>query len=510
MNIKDKKERISDVMAIYIVRPTEENFKLIKSDLQKRNFDNFYINFVEKCEDSVLQNFYSDLLQTDNHSRIYKITITPIGIFLLHQKLFSLNIPSPYLFLNNPNSKESEINSYFDKVGTGIFNALFTLKTIPIIKYRTGWFAENIINTVQQNFKETFDKFPELLEEFPKKNNTLLVILDRDTDLPVMFNHSASLGSMYNDNFGIIRSKASSSSIKFEIDPLTDHIWTNYMSTNFAVVEEKIHEESNAIRDKLKFLDEGKNSRDDIEQMSEKLSSTIEELRDLKMKQTVLSYHASFLTKLSTELGNRRIAQFYELEELMLNKRMITKEIKQKFYDIITLKSIQIQDINQSKSDLLRICIIYYLINTKITSDEIKEIERALGNIGQGLDSFDYLKQKRSFEESMKKGKSVQDSGFLSKSFSFVVNRLGSLMSIEQPSIVADLLSSLAGNKEVPNFVTCHTLKKVAEKSNYNFNQVIVFMVGGGSLVEFEYVDNLLKKNDIGVKKIFLCFLYFR
>jgi hypothetical protein len=498
MNIKDKKERISDVMAIYIVRPTEENFKLIKSDLQKHNFDNFYINFVEMCDDSVLKNFYSDLIHTDIYNRIYKITINPIGIFLLHPSVFSLNIPSPYLFLNNPNSKENEINTYFEKVGTGIFNALFTLKSIPIIKYRTGWFAENIINIIQQNFKQTFDKFPELLEEFPKKNNTLLVILDRDTDLPVMLNHAASLGSMYNDVFGIVRSKVSNSN-KFEIDPLTDHIWNNYMSTNFAVVEEKIHDESIAIRDKLKFLDEGKSNSDDIEKMSEKLSTTIEELRDLKMKQTVLSYHASFLTKLSNELGNRRIAQFYELEELMLNKRTITKEIKQKFYDIITLKSIQVQDINESKNDILRISLMYYLINTKITNDEIKEIERALTNIGQSLDALEYLKQKRSFEESMKKGKAIQDSGFLSKSFSFVVNRLGSLMSIEQPSMVADLLSTLASNKEVSNFVTCHTLKKGAEKLNYNFNQVIVFMVGGGSLVEFEYVDNLLKKNDIGV-----------
>src|SRR5690606_3184781 len=111
----------------------------------KRLFDNVYINLTERCEDSVLQSLFSDLIQTDSHNRIYKITVNPIGFFLYHPSVFSLNIQSPYSFLNSPKTKESEINSYFDKVGNGLFNMLFTLKNIPIIKYRTGWFAENII-----------------------------------------------------------------------------------------------------------------------------------------------------------------------------------------------------------------------------------------------------------------------------------------------------------------------------------------------------------------------------
>jgi hypothetical protein len=68
-------------------------------------------------------------------------------------------------------------------------------------------------------------------------------------------------------------------------------------------------------------------------------------------------------------------------------------------------------------------------------------------------------------------------------------------MNTEQPSITADILTSLSSNKEVTNFVTCHILKKGLDKGIYNFNQVMVFMVGGGSLSEFEYVDEVLSKN---------------
>ncbi len=491
-------------MAIYIVKPTEENFKLIKTDLEKRIFDNYYINFTERIDDSILQSFFSDLVQTDNYSRIYKICVNPIGFLLYHPSVFSLNnIKSPYALLNSPKTQESEINSYFNKVGDGIYNSLFTMKTLPVIKYRTGWFAEEIINVIQSNFKQTFDKFPELMEEFPRKNNTLMVILDRDTDLPIMLHHSASLGAMLNDVFGIARSKCKD---RFEIDPLTDYIWNSCLSMSFVLAKEKVIEELKKLNEQTDYLNDRGNSSNgdgDLEKISEKLSTTLEGLRDINIKQNVLNNHAKFLDKLSGEVDDRRLGNFYELEEASLNKRNFTRELKQKFFDIITLKSINIKDIAVTKSDILRLCLMYYLINNKITQDEINEIEKALLNIQQSKDALDYLKQKRSFEESMKKGNSSSSSqsGFLQNSVSFFVNKVGSLMNTEQPSITADILTSLSNNKEVTNFVTCHSLKKGFDKDKLNqtFSQVIVFMVGGGSLSEYEYVDEVLKKNNKSV-----------
>lgn len=509
MNIKDNKERVSDVMAIYIVRPSEENFKLIKKDLEKRVFDNYYINLVEKCDEGTLQAFFSDLIQTDNYNRIYKIAINPIGFFVYHPSVFSLNIPSPYSFLNSPKTQEWEINNYFEKVGNGIFNTLFTMKTVPIIKYRTGWFAENIITVIQNNFKQTFDKFPELTDDFPRKNNTLLVILDRDTDLPIMLHHSASLGAMLNDIFGIVRTKTNSSN-RFEIDPVTDYIWNSCLSTSFVLAKEKILEELKKITQEHDYLASQSKSNEELEKISEKLNSTLEGLRDTTIKQGVLNNHATFQDKMSKQIDDRRLGPFYELEESALNKRSFsTRELKQKFYDLITLKSIKISDINISKNDILRLCLMYYLINNKVSQEEMNEIEKALKNVQQSTDALDYLKQKRAFEESMKKGNSsvVQESGFLQKSVSFFVNRIGSLMNTEQPSITADILTSLANNREVSNFVSCHALKKGLDRVNYSFNQIIVFMVGGGSLSEYEYVDEVLSKN--GKNVIYGCdYLY--
>ena len=72
-------------------------------------------------------------------------------------------------------------------------------------------------------------------------------------------------------------------------------------------------------------------------------------------------------------------------------------------------------------------------------------------------------------------------------------------MNTEQASITADITNSLVLGKEVTNFVSYNLLKKGIDKSNYNFTQVIVFLVGGGSLAEYEYVDELLAKNNKSV-----------
>ena len=71
-------------------------------------------------------------------------------------------------------------------------------------------------------------------------------------------------------------------------------------------------------------------------------------------------------------------------------------------------------------------------------------------------------------------------------------------MSSEQPSIVADIVNTLSsGTPKDSNFVSYNLIKKIIDTTivNNNYEQVIVFMVGGGSLAEFEYIDHLLLQN---------------
>lgn len=46
LNIKDNREKMTDIMAIYILSLTKENLDYIYEDIRNQIFDNFYINFI--------------------------------------------------------------------------------------------------------------------------------------------------------------------------------------------------------------------------------------------------------------------------------------------------------------------------------------------------------------------------------------------------------------------------------------------------------------------------------
>ena len=150
LNIKDNREKMSDIMAIYIISLTKENLEYIYQDINNQNFDNFCINFIsydtsDNNNKNILDEFYNKIANMENNSSIYKISIIPIDICLYHPKIFSLNIKRPYLLLNSPNISDNIYQNYLSKVSIGLFSALFLMKTYPVVKYNKGFFGDDII-----------------------------------------------------------------------------------------------------------------------------------------------------------------------------------------------------------------------------------------------------------------------------------------------------------------------------------------------------------------------------
>jgi hypothetical protein len=509
MNIKEKKERMPDVMAIYIVLPTEENLEIIKNDLNQGIFDNFYLNFVERPEDIVFQNFFSEIISTNKYSRIYKISVHPLNYIMYHPKVFSLNVEDSYKFLNSPNIKESDFNDYFKRIGVGLFDLLFSFRSMPLIKYRQNWFAEGIVSIIQDNFNFLFDKFPEMKEEFPRKNKSLLILLDRDTDLPIMFHHSGSLGSILNDLLGISRMKSNS---VFEIDPHIDYIWNNFISTDYPTAHEKISEDLRQIVDQMKFLNSKNKNADDIDKVTEKIKSTLDNYKDINMKQAVLENHGKSAEKIGDNIKSRFINKFYDLEFSMLSSRKLTKEMNKTLSDILALKS----NHNSFKNDCARLLLMVFLVQPKLSEEEINALENYFktypflsandfNTYNIDKQAFSFLRQKRAFEDSIKKSDNSNDQSggiwsYMAGKSRSILKGVSSLMTSEQPSQVANIVNSLASQQFDSNYVSYSVMKKsIIENSNESFDQIIVFMVGGGCLSEFEYIDQLLIQNRINV-----------
>ena len=515
LNIKDNREKVSDIMAIYIISLTKDNLEYIYEDIKNQTFDNFYINFIsydtsDNSYKNMLDDFYAKIASLENNSSIYKISIIPIDICLYHPKIFSLNLKKPYLLLNSPNISDNIYQNYLSKISIGLFSTLFLMKTYPVVKYHKGFFGDDIIKKIQNEFNYLFKMSPEIKEEFKLTKNakrTLLIILDRDIDLPIMLHHACSFAAMVNDCFGIGIGGMSKSqnSKKFNIDPVNDYVWNNKLHEVFVDVGKYVYQEYKNYYKELDFLDKV-NKPKDFEQLqneSKQLAKSIETLRDKKIIGNILSQESKIFEELNNIQNNKKLDEIFLMEcNLLKKKERINEATKNDFFKLLY----NYQDKQDTKEDIYRLCLIYYLCNSKnISKEEIIKIKPYIIN----KNAMNYIKKKIE-ETAMRENNSMnigvgsdykRNNSMIIKGLYSAFSTISNLMSIEQPSVSADLIDKLSRNQNIANWLTYDFITKNIEKDgvNYSYDNVICFFVGGGSFGEYEYIYDLMSQNGYNI-----------
>ena len=511
LNIKDNREKMPDIMAIYIIYLTEENLNYLYEDIKNEIFDNFCINIIfydnqDNENNNLLTNFYQKISNLENNNCIYKISVIPMDICLYHPKIFSLNIKKPYLLLNSPNISDDIYQKYLSQLSNGLFSCLYLMKTYPVVKYHKGFFGDDIIKKIQNHFNYLFKNSPEIKEEFKLKKNakrTLLLILDRDIDLPIMIHHACSFAAMVNDCFGINNNK--NEKIKFEIDPVNDYVWNNKLHEIFVDVGKYVYEEFTKYCKEMDFLDKANKPKDmeELENESKQLAKSIETLRDKKIIGNILSQESKVFEELNNIQKNKKLDQIFAMECNLLKKReKINENIKNDLFKLLNNYS----EKEDTKEDIYRLCLLFYLCNSKNMSKEmIKKLEPYIIN----QDAINYIKKKIE-ETSLRESNNMNMGGNLQRNNSMIMKGLYSavnafssisnLMSIEQPSISADLIDKLIKNQNIPNWVTYDFLSRNIENNvNYTYDNVICFFIGGGSFGEYEYIYDLLSQSNYNI-----------
>ena len=513
LNIKDNREKMTDIMAIYILSLTKENLDYIYEDIRNQIFDNFYINFIaydtsDNTNKKILEDFYSKIANLENNLSIYKISIIPIDVCLYHPKIFSLNLKKPYLLLNSPNISDDVYQNYLSKISIGLFSALFLMKTYPVVKYHKGFFGDDIIKKIQNEFNYLFKMSPEIKEEFKVKKNskrTLLLILDRDIDLPIMFHHACSFAAMINDCFGIGIEDNNNNSKKFKIDPVNDYVWNNKLHEVFVDVGTYVYQEYKNYYKEMDFLDKV-NKPKDIEQLqneSKQLAKSIETLKDKKLIGNILSQESNIVEELNKIQNDKKLDEIFLMEcNLLKKKERINEATKNDFFKLLY----NYKDKDNTKDDIYRLCLLYYLCNSKnISKEDIIKIKPYILN----KSALDYLKKKID-ETSLRENNNInmglgnnyqKNNSMIMKGLFSAFSTISNLMSIEQPSISADLVDKLCRNQNIANWATYDFITKNIEKDggNYSYDNVICFFIGGGSFGEYEYIYDLISQNGYNI-----------
>ena len=521
-----QKDIMNDVMAIYLVTPTSINFNYILNDMQLNIYQNYSINFIEKPDDNLLEDFLTNIIKLDKYKNIYNLHVFPIKYSLIHPKIIDFcsldnKILKPYSLFNlNLNNKETE--HYYELISNMLFNCLFCMRISPLVKYRKGSYSELIVNKIQNKFISTFNKFPKLKKEF-QNGNCLMILLERDLlDIPIMFHHPSSFGAMINDICGFTfeqqnKFMTNNNNNKFYLDPLNDFIWNKSIVKPYHEVGDETLLKYKKYLQQMKIFEADKEKPNNLEELankSEKLAESIKTIDTKKIEGDILDKHANIYPFLNKNIEQRHLAEIYLIEKKLLDKREINNEINDNISSLIKENKIN----NNNHLDIFRLCLIYFLIDKDSAYDKfIKEIIEKLNlpppyNSKSIIDYFDIIKKgakEHSSNDLMSKlNQERQNTTMLGqmggvtknlfkKGFNFIKNAVTNLAFSDRPSMAMDILEDLIYNKN----------RDKQEFSRYQINEdifipikstlyqnIFLFTLGGGSLNEFEYCKEYMDK----------------
>ena len=524
-----QKDIMNDVMAIYLVTPSPTNFNLILNDMKLNIYQNYSINLIEKPDDNILEEFLTNIIKLDKYKKIYNLHVFPIKYSLIHPKIIDFcsldnKIIKPYsLFTLNLNNKETE--NYYDLISNMLFNCLFCMKVSPLIKFRKGSFCQLIANKIQNKFISTFNKFPTLKNEF-QNGNCLMILLERDyLDIPIMLHHPSSFGAIINDICGLTFEQHNKYAFinnnkdkKFNLDPLNDFIWNRSIIKPYHEVGEETLLKYKKHVQQMKIFEEGNeksNNLEDLANKSEKLAESIKNIDTTKIEGDILDKHANFYPILNKNVDQRHLAEIYFIEKNILDKREINKEINDNINNMI--KENKIKDNNYL--DMLRLCLIYFLISKDQDNDKfIKEIINKLNlpppfNSKAIIENYDIIKngeKEHSSKDLMSKLNEEQKGSTMlrqvggvtknlfKKGFNFIKSAVTNFAYSDRPSAAIDILYDLINNKNRDKDFSRYQLNEdiyIPIKSTL-YNNIFLFTLGGGSLNEFEYCKEYMDNND--------------
>ncbi|AET39250.1 syntaxin-binding protein Ecym_4173 [Eremothecium cymbalariae DBVPG len=544
--IKQNRSPLPDVPVIYFVQPTQENIDLIVQDLKNDKYADFYVNFTSSLKREFLEDFARQVSAIGKATKIKQVYDQYLDFVVTESELFSLGMENAYSLINDPRSSEDTITQLCDKIANGLYSVVLTLGSTPIIRAPRGGPAEMVSQKLESKLRDyvistrtsTGSNINNSLERF------VLVILDRNIDLPSMFAHSWVYQCLVFDVFKLARntitipSKNEQGQVvnrKMDIEP-KDFFWTANAHLPFPDAVENVEAALAGYKAEAEEITRrtGVNNIGDLDPNSQndtiQIQEAVNKLPQLTARKNIIDTHMNVLAALLRELESKGLDAFFEIEQASDSVKL-----RQSYLEIL-----EDGRINNLEDKLRTFIIMYLMSHDGLPKDFVQKVEKYFQENNYDTSPLKYIYRFRELLKlstmPLKNDASVNDNnaGANTNSSQLLSGLSNKLLGLTEGKIQGGVGSLISGIKKllpdkkaipVTNALasimdpmdSSHDSLEVTDDYLYfdpkavrgthsqkpkrqYYNKALVFVVGGGNYLEYQNLQEWAHQQ--GSKKI--------
>jgi vacuolar protein sorting-associated protein 45 len=364
----EKREKMPNVRCITFLRPTRDNYHLLKEELADPKYQAYSLFFSNQIDSDNLEK----LASSDKRESVQHVYTFYADYMALDHQLFTIPTSVIELLRNQWGSAS------LDRILEGLMSVLCAVKKRPTIRYQGNSevckrIAKELRQKVENDNNEVFNS-----KHFRTQQSPMLLILDRRDDPVTPLLSQWTYQAMLHELVGIHNNRVTVMQEKHEEQPTQDGSKEKKKKKKEMVISaqdsffaQNQYSNWGDLCENIKHLmDDYKvrhNVRDTINSIDD-IAKFMSQYPEFRKFATEVDKHVALVSDLRTKIGQRRLMDVSELEQDIVCSDDHSSHIKR-------LKEL-IADDRISKDDKLRLVILYTLKyeNTKREIDPLKEM----------------------------------------------------------------------------------------------------------------------------------------
>lgn len=416
LNITNERHPVCDVPAVYFLEPTEDNIKMVKSDLAKGLYEGCYINFASAVPRPLLEELARGALEAKAPHKVAGVFDRYVSFVSLSSSLFSLNLPETYRRLNSPSSDDQFIEQLIERIVDGLISVVITMRSCPVIRCPNEMdspIAAMVAQRLEARIRELLAQggaqaaelfaassaagAPRMPGADAGAGRPLLCILNRDVDLISMLLHTWTYQAMAHDVFGMRLNKltvpvdpaggdsaAPPKPKTYDIDE-SDAFWAAHCNQPFSEVGVAVHEAIEEYQKKSEEMTKSGEDPNESSGLTPGLAQAINAMPEMTEKKRSIDMHTNIATALLNEIKARELDQYFTMEDQFASKSTST-----------CISEIEARLSSSQKGTLMdktRALMVLYLSKQSMTPAQIQQLNDALEKAGGDAAGLAYLQQ---------------------------------------------------------------------------------------------------------------------